>query len=229
MLIDKKLLLFGGKGGVGKTSCAAAASIYSASKGKRTLILSTDPAHSLSDSFEKQIGDEITNIRENLDALEIDAESLLKDNKEQYGSLIKQIADEGKIKMKLKFGKIPKSLKTDNYWVKQILNNLIGNATKFTKKGFVEVKASCRDKDIIIGVRDTGIGISKENIPKLFNKFFQVSSKPETREFEGTGLGLSICKHAVEALGGKIWVKSELGKGSTFSFSLPLKARGGGD
>ncbi|MEK6973964.1 MAG: ArsA-related P-loop ATPase [Nanoarchaeota archaeon] len=64
-LIDNKLLLFGGKGGVGKTSCAAASSVYAASKGKKTLILSTDPAHSLSDSFEKQIGNKITNIKEN--------------------------------------------------------------------------------------------------------------------------------------------------------------------
>ena len=95
MLIDKKLLLFGGKGGVGKTSCAAAASIYSASKGKKTLILSTDPAHSLSDSFETDIGNKITKIKENLDALEIDAGLLLKDYKEKYGDLIKQIADEG--------------------------------------------------------------------------------------------------------------------------------------
>lgn len=94
-LIDKRLLLFGGKGGVGKTSCAAAVSIYAASKGKKVLVLSTDPAHSLSDSFEKQIGNNITKIKENLDALEIDAGSLLKDYKNKYGGLIKQIVDEG--------------------------------------------------------------------------------------------------------------------------------------
>ena len=82
MLIDKNFLLFGGKGGVGKTSCAAAAAIYAASKGKKTLILSTDPAHSLSDSFEKEIGNKITMLEENLDALEIDAKSLLKEYKE---------------------------------------------------------------------------------------------------------------------------------------------------
>jgi arsenite/tail-anchored protein-transporting ATPase len=94
-LIDNQLLLFGGKGGVGKTSCAAATSIYAASKGKKTLILSTDPAHSLSDSFERQIGNKITKIKDNLDALEIDAPLLMKGYKDKYGSLIKQIADEG--------------------------------------------------------------------------------------------------------------------------------------
>ena len=95
MLIDNKLLLFGGKGGVGKTSCAAATALYISSKAKKTLILSTDPAHSLSDSFEKQIGNKITEIKENLDALEIDAGELLKDYKGKYGDIIKQIADEG--------------------------------------------------------------------------------------------------------------------------------------
>ncbi|MFH1317025.1 MAG: ArsA-related P-loop ATPase [Candidatus Woesearchaeota archaeon] len=132
MMINNKLLIFGGKGGVGKTSCAAATAIYAASKGKKTLILSTDPAHSLSDSFEKEIGNKITRINENLevlrnpkgisetqgnkvssapkiakrflsapktqgflDALEIDAASLLKDYKTKYGDLIKQIANEG--------------------------------------------------------------------------------------------------------------------------------------
>lgn len=95
MLIDKKLLLFGGKGGVGKTCCAAAASIYAASKGKKVLILSTDPAHSLSDCFEKQVGSKATKIKDNLDALELDAQELIKGYKKKYGGFIKQIADEG--------------------------------------------------------------------------------------------------------------------------------------
>lgn len=94
-LIDNHLLLFGGKGGVGKTSCAAATAIYAASQGKKTLIISTDPAHSLSDSLEKEIGDKIINIKENLDALEINAVSLLKEYKKKYSHLIKQIVEEG--------------------------------------------------------------------------------------------------------------------------------------
>jgi arsenite/tail-anchored protein-transporting ATPase len=95
MLIDKKFLLFGGKGGVGKTSCAAATAVYAASKGKKTLVLSTDPAHSLADSFNKTIGGKITKLDNNLDGLEIDAPALLKEYKDKYGPLLRQIADEG--------------------------------------------------------------------------------------------------------------------------------------
>jgi arsenite/tail-anchored protein-transporting ATPase len=94
-LIDNKILLFGGKGGVGKTTCAAATGIYASSKGKKTLVMSTDPAHSLSDSFGIDIGNKITSIDENLDALEIDSRVLLENYKKKYGDLIKQIAEEG--------------------------------------------------------------------------------------------------------------------------------------
>jgi arsenite/tail-anchored protein-transporting ATPase len=95
MLINNKLLLFGGKGGVGKTTMAVATALHAAAQGKKTLVLSTDPAHSLSDSFNVQIGNKITKIKTNLDALEIDAAVLLEEYKKKYGDLIKQIADEG--------------------------------------------------------------------------------------------------------------------------------------
>jgi arsenite/tail-anchored protein-transporting ATPase len=94
-MINKKLLLFGGKGGVGKTTCAAATALYFASSGKKTLLVSTDPAHSLSDSLNVQIGSEVRTVKKNLDALEIDAALLLEDYKKAYGEIIKQIADEG--------------------------------------------------------------------------------------------------------------------------------------
>jgi arsenite/tail-anchored protein-transporting ATPase len=87
--------MFGGKGGVGKTTMAAATAIHAASQGKKTLVLSTDPAHSLSDSFSVEIGNKVTQIVENLDGLEIDAGVLLEEYKSKYGKLIKQIADEG--------------------------------------------------------------------------------------------------------------------------------------
>lgn len=94
-MLDKKLLLFGGKGGVGKTSCATATALHAAAQGKKVLVLSTDPAHSLADSFGVAIGDKVTKIKDNLDGLEIDAASLLVEYKKKYGELIKQIADEG--------------------------------------------------------------------------------------------------------------------------------------
>lgn len=89
-----KLILFGGKGGVGKTTMAAATALQM-SQEKKVLILSTDPAHSLSDSFEVEIGKKITSIKKNLDGLEIDAASLLVEYKKKYGGFLKQIAEEG--------------------------------------------------------------------------------------------------------------------------------------
>lgn len=88
-------MLFGGKGGVGKTSCATATALEVAKQGKKVLVLSTDPAHSLSDSLKCNVKNEITNITENLDALEIDAEGLLKEFREEHGDIIRQIVNEG--------------------------------------------------------------------------------------------------------------------------------------
>ena len=106
--------------------------------------------------------------------------------------------------------------------VGQVVMNVISNAIKYSPGGgSVTVKVR-KDRDrVITSVTDTGIGISKKDQKKLFSKFYRVDSSL-TREIGGTGLGLSICKSIVELLGGKIWVRSEDGKGSTFSFSLPM-------
>ena len=102
-----------------------------------------------------------------------------------------------------------------------VLTNLIENAIKFTPKGGkVTVEAEHGGDQVIVRVRDTGVGIAKKDLPKLFTKFFQVDHTKL-----GAGLGLSICKRLVEAHGGKIRCESELGKGSTFSFTLPVKGR----
>lgn len=111
----------------------------------------------------------------------------------------------------------------DPYRISQALNNLIDNAIKFTDKGSITINAKFIGKDIQIDVIDMGIGIKKENIPRLFKKFSQIGAST-TRKEKGTGLGLVICKRIIEAHHGKIWAKSEgLEKGSTFSFSLPIK------
>jgi arsenite/tail-anchored protein-transporting ATPase len=93
-MLNHKLILFGGKGGVGKTSCAAAAALHAAHT-KKTLLISTDPAHSLSDSFEKSIGKSIKKIKKNLDVIELDSNTLLHEFKKEYSSIIKQIVGEG--------------------------------------------------------------------------------------------------------------------------------------
>jgi len=110
----------------------------------------------------------------------------------------------------------------DKERLKQVVRNLIHNAIKFTPKGgHVTISATVEPGRIVISVQDDGIGIPPEALPHLFERFYQVDSSA-TRCAGGTGLGLYICKQIVVAHGGEIWVKSKVGKGSTFSFSLPL-------
>ena len=103
----------------------------------------------------------------------------------------------------------------------QVIINLLSNAVKFTHYGSITCRAHKLDSEIKISVIDTGIGLSEEDRPKVFEKFKQIGDTL-TDKPPGTGLGLSICKHIVEYHGGKIWVESALGTGSTFSFSLPI-------
>lgn len=108
--------------------------------------------------------------------------------------------------------------------IRQILLNLIGNAVKFTEEGGVKVTLSQSTLETTYTVSDSGIGIAKENISKIFNMFEQGDSSI-TRRYGGTGLGLAISKKLAEALGGKITVKSQVGQGSTFTLTLPNIAR----
>ena len=106
--------------------------------------------------------------------------------------------------------------------MKEVLNNLISNAITYTETGGkVNVLLEKKDQSVITHVHDTGQGIPKEAIPHLFTKFFRVWGKLEMGS-KGTGLGLFITKSIIEMHQGTIWVESELHKGSTFSFSLPL-------
>ncbi len=109
----------------------------------------------------------------------------------------------------------------DERKIKQILLNLLSNAVKFTPEGGrIAINARQTDGAVEISVRDTGIGISPEDQPKIFEEFRQVGTD-NAKKVEGTGLGLTLAKKFVELHGGRIWVTSELGKGSTFSFILP--------
>jgi len=106
--------------------------------------------------------------------------------------------------------------------VRQIISNLVSNALKFTQVGEVKIIVSRVDEDVVISVRDTGIGIPKDRLPKLFAQFEQVDAST-TRRFGGTGLGLSICHELCRLMGGAIVVDSQFGAGSTFTVRLPLK------
>jgi len=103
--------------------------------------------------------------------------------------------------------------------VKEVLVNLVGNALKFTEKGYIKISICKKDKYIQVGVTDTGIGIKKEDQKFIFNKFYRIEGW-QTRKTGGTGLGLYISRSIVEKLHGKIWLESQYGKGSTFYFTL---------
>jgi len=110
----------------------------------------------------------------------------------------------------------------DPHRLKQVLMNLVGNAIKYTPNGGkVWVRIVAEDGRLITAVQDTGVGIAARDQKQLFQKFYRVRSE-ETAHIEGTGLGLAIARSIVERHGGRIWVESEPGKGSTFAFSLPL-------
>jgi signal transduction histidine kinase len=110
----------------------------------------------------------------------------------------------------------------DGMRITQCLMNLAGNALKFTRQGRVDVWVERRDGVLRYRVADTGIGIPQDQLEYVFGEFRQVDAAI-TREFGGTGLGLNITKKIVEMHGGRIWAESELGKGSTFYFEIPLR------
>jgi two-component system phosphate regulon sensor histidine kinase PhoR len=114
------------------------------------------------------------------------------------------------------------SVPTDKDRVRQVVANLVHNAIKFTPAGGeITITTRALEGSVAVDITDTGIGISKEDLARVFERFYKGD---KARAGEGTGMGLAIAKHVVEAHGGSIWVRSEEGKGSTFSFSLPFSA-----
>lgn len=114
------------------------------------------------------------------------------------------------------------TIQTDVSRFHQIMVNLLDNALKFTSEGVIKFGFELTGGYIQCYVTDQGIGIKEENVPKLFERFFKIEHT-DGKIYKGTGIGLSLCNDIVELLGGKIWVQSEYGKGSTFFFTLPNK------
>jgi signal transduction histidine kinase len=110
----------------------------------------------------------------------------------------------------------------DERRITQVLLNLVGNAIKFTDSGEVRIDVAATDGALEVSVADTGPGIAATDQEKIFEEFRQAEGSI-TQKKGGTGLGLAIAKKIVELHGGKIWVESEVGRGSTFTFTLPLK------
>ena len=129
-----------------------------------------------------------------------------------YESLIKRIKD-----VKVSFiSKGDFLVEADKGRLNQVISNLLDNAIKFTQKGSIAISSERKDDNVIVSIKDTGIGIDQEIMPRLFSKF-------ASKSFTGTGLGLFISKSIIEAHGGRIWAENNSdGKGATFTFSLPL-------
>jgi len=130
------------------------------------------------------------------------------------------LAESKKITLEKTIGDIP-AVRMDTERILQALRNLVGNAVKFTPEmGKISIVAHTVDNGIELSVQDSGPGIAPENIERIFGKFQQVSSDT-IANVKGTGLGLAIVKHIIHAHGGKIWIKSKRGEGSTFFIFLP--------
>src|SRR2546422_6701995 len=104
----------------------------------------------------------------------------------------------------------------------EVLQNLLANAVQYTLPGGkIILRAEVAGREVILTVADTGIGIPRADQPRIFERFYRVDVA-RSREAGGTGLGLSIAKHLIEAQGGRIWVESEVGRGSQFHISVPI-------
>ena len=114
---------------------------------------------------------------------------------------------------------------TDRMWLKRIMRHLLDNAVKFTLEGEITLTFSYDNKELVFSIRDTGIGINKANIERIFEEFSQEVSGHH-RPFEGLGLGLSLAKQVLDKMGGRITVYSEKGVGSVFTFTIPYRQAG---
>jgi two-component system phosphate regulon sensor histidine kinase PhoR len=136
---------------------------------------------------------------------------------------VKPLTKAHNIEIKTEFSLMNENIIADKAQIRQVLINLLQNAIKFNQaKGHVSISSRNLNEGIAISVQDTGFGIPSQDLPRIFERFYRVD-KGRSRDMGGTGLGLSIVKHIVEAHKGSISVESQIGKGSTFTFTLPLQ------
>ncbi len=155
-------------------------------------------------------------------ALQYEAFSVSDSIRDVY-TILKGLADKKSLQLKTNVQPGVDSIEADRVKFKQILYNLLSNAIKFTTpNGNITTEAHRVDDMLQLSVSDTGIGMKPEDKEKVFKEFWQADSS-FARKYEGTGLGLALTRRIVEMHGGKIWFESELGKGTTFSITLPLK------
>jgi signal transduction histidine kinase len=126
------------------------------------------------------------------------------------------------VKLELEIDHDLPQIEADKQRLKQILMNLVSNAIKFTRQGFIRIHAFCEEESLILAVQDTGVGIHQSELTTIFEHFRQLDGS-STRQVEGSGLGLAITLHLVQLHGGTIKVESKLKKGSTFFLRLPIE------
>jgi signal transduction histidine kinase len=139
-------------------------------------------------------------------------------------STVEPLLKDGRVKLVTQIAPDIPMLKTDRDKLKQSVLNLLSNAVKFTEKGEIRIAAAREDGNLKLVVSDTGIGMKKEALPYIFDEFRQADMS-STRKYGGTGLGLAIVKKFINLMGGEIVVDSELGKGSTFTITLPIELK----
>jgi two-component system, OmpR family, phosphate regulon sensor histidine kinase PhoR len=136
-------------------------------------------------------------------------------------ALFRERAEKKAVRLAAELARAPAAVEGDARALEHVLSNLVDNAIKYCPAGTrVLVSASLKGDRVDLVVSDTGPGIAAEHVPRVFERFYRVDAG-RSRELGGTGLGLSIVKHMVEAMRGKVWVESEIGRGSTFIVSLP--------
>jgi signal transduction histidine kinase len=135
---------------------------------------------------------------------------------------VESLAAEKNLELKVSVSPEVAQGKGDQQRISQVFLNLVGNAIKFTEAGEVRIEATASNDNFVVSVSDTGPGLSEADQQMIFEEFHQVDGS-STRKKGGTGLGLSIAKRIVEMHGGRIWVESTEGKGSTFWFTLPVR------
>jgi len=167
-----------------------------------------------------------------LDVAKIESdEFIVSKNLQDFGKFVRLKSEHFKSVVKKRgiefFVKVPKQsvyAEFDPILLERVLNNLISNANKYTKKGSIEVKMETKGKKAVVSIKDTGIGMSSKRKKELFSKFIQ-PGKPVSKSFKSSGLGLVIAKSIIEKHKGTINVKSSEGRGSTFTFTLPLSEK----
>lgn len=159
-----------------------------------------------------------------LESIEIELHQLI----ESVTDLMSKSAEQRGLKLEFTVSNdVPRRVRGDSIRLRQVLSNLVSNAIKFSEKGVIRIdvrprRTSRKEVELVFSVADSGAGMSRDTQRRLFRAFSQADAST-TRKHGGTGLGLVICKRLVELMGGRIGVKSQLGKGSTFWFVLPMR------